>query len=200
MDETGITTVQAPSRVVARWGVKQVGAMTSGERATLVSLAYAVQALGNSILPFFVFPRKNFKAHFIQSEPLGSAGSANKSGWMQEEDYSHKLQLLDRGVFSPLKKMVSAASDDWIRMNPGKPMTIYDIPEIVRTALPTATTQRHIQAGFQCTGIWPYHPNIFQDSDFAPSQVTDHPWPIWGSPATGVLTCSPVPRVLTWSP
>ncbi|RXN36342.1 tigger transposable element-derived 6-like protein [Labeo rohita] len=37
VDETGVTTVQAPSRVVARRGVKQVGAMTSGERGTLVS-------------------------------------------------------------------------------------------------------------------------------------------------------------------
>ena len=51
MDETGVTTVQALSRVVARRGVKQVGAMTSGERGTLVSVAYAVQALGNSIPP-----------------------------------------------------------------------------------------------------------------------------------------------------
>ena len=82
MDETGVTTVQAPSRVVACRGIKQVGAMTSGERGTLVSVAYAVQALGNSLPPFFVFPRNNFKEHFVQSGPLGSAGSANKSGWI----------------------------------------------------------------------------------------------------------------------
>ena len=31
--------------------------MTSGERGTLVTLAIAVSAGGNSILPFFVFPR-----------------------------------------------------------------------------------------------------------------------------------------------
>ena len=91
MDETGVTTVQAPSRVVARRGLKQVGAMTSGERGTLVSVAYAVQALGNSIPPFFVFPRQNYKQHFVQSGPLGSAGSANKSGWMQEDDFLYFL-------------------------------------------------------------------------------------------------------------
>ena len=72
MDETGVTTVQAPSRVVARRGLKQVGAMTSGERGTLVSVAYAVQALGNSIPPFFVFPRQNYKQHYVQSGPLGT--------------------------------------------------------------------------------------------------------------------------------
>ncbi|RXN03369.1 tigger transposable element-derived 6-like protein [Labeo rohita] len=161
--------------------------MTSGERGTLVSFAYAVQALGNTIPPFFVFPRKNFKDHFIQSGPLGSAGSANASGWMQEEDFlsflvhfvkhtkvsperkvlllldnhsshisvrtvdfckgqgivlltfpphcSHKLQPLDRSVFGPFKKMVNSASDDWMKGNPGKTMSIYDIPGIVRSFL-----------------------------------------------------------------
>ena len=99
--------MQAPSRVVARRGVKQVGAMTSGERGTLVSVAYAVQALGNSIPPFFVFPRKNFKEHFVQSGPLGSAGSANKSGWMQEEDFLHFLGHFARHTkVSPEKKVL----------------------------------------------------------------------------------------------
>ena len=71
IDETGITTVQKPTNVVARRGSKQVGAMTFGERGTLVTIACAVQALGNSIPPFFVFPRKRYKDHFVQNGPLG---------------------------------------------------------------------------------------------------------------------------------
>ena len=55
MDETGITTVQIPNHVVARRGSKQVGAMTSGERRTLVTITCAVQALGNCIPPFLCF-------------------------------------------------------------------------------------------------------------------------------------------------
>lgn len=35
MDETGITTVQTPDKVIARRGVKQIRRMTSGERGTL---------------------------------------------------------------------------------------------------------------------------------------------------------------------
>ena len=54
--------------------------MTSGERGTLVTIACAVQALGNSIPPFFVFPRKRYKDHFVQNGPLGSAGSGDESG------------------------------------------------------------------------------------------------------------------------
>ena len=66
--------------------------MTSGERKTLVTIACAVQALGNCTPPFFVFPRKRYHDHFVQSAPLGSAGSGNASGWMQENDFLLFLQ------------------------------------------------------------------------------------------------------------
>lgn len=179
VDETGITTVQTPDRVIARRGVKQVGAMTSGERGVLVSVACAVNALGNVIPPAFVFPRKRYKDHFLNDGPPGSVGCGNGSGWMQEEDFliflnhfvkqtkvspdkkvlllldnhsshlsvkaityckengivllslpphcSHKLQPLDCSVYGPFKKLINTASDAWMRMNPAKPMTIYNI-------------------------------------------------------------------------
>ena len=37
---------------------------------------------------------------------------------------SHKLQLLERGVFGPLKKYNNAACSNWMISNPGKPITI----------------------------------------------------------------------------
>lgn len=54
-------------------------------------------------------------------------------------------------------------------------MTIYDIPSIVRDALPKSVTPANILAGFRCTGIVPYNRDIFTDLDFAPSAVTDRP-------------------------
>ena len=72
MDETGVTTVQKPDRLVARRGFKQVGSLTSGERGTLVTLACAVSATGNSIPPYFIFPRVHFRDHFINNGPPGS--------------------------------------------------------------------------------------------------------------------------------
>lgn len=47
VDESGITTVQKPDRIIARRGQKQVSAMTSAERGTLVTIALAGNALGN---------------------------------------------------------------------------------------------------------------------------------------------------------
>ncbi|XP_046972346.1 uncharacterized protein LOC124539067 [Vanessa cardui] len=87
VDETGITTVQKPDRVIARRGQKQASAMTSAERGTLVTIALAGNALGNHIPPMFIFPRKRFNDHFIRDGPIGSIGTANGSGWMQEEDF-----------------------------------------------------------------------------------------------------------------
>lgn len=88
---------------------------------------------------------------------------------------SHKLQPLDRTVYGPFKKAVNTACDGWMRTNPGKTMTISDIPSIVATALPRAMTLSNVQAGFRNSGICPYNRQIFSDLDFAPSYVTDRP-------------------------
>jgi len=57
LDETGVTTVQRPSKILAEKGTKQVGSVVSQERGSLITLSCAVNALGNSIPPYFVFPR-----------------------------------------------------------------------------------------------------------------------------------------------
>lgn len=61
--------------------------MTSAERGTLVTVAIAVNTIGNSIPPMFIFPRKRFHDHFIRDRPASSVGSANSSEWMQEDDF-----------------------------------------------------------------------------------------------------------------
>nr|XP_039252971.1 jerky protein homolog-like [Styela clava] len=85
MDETGLTTVQVPSKIIAETGIKQVGKITSAERGLLVTMIGAVNALGNSIPPCFIFLRVNFREHMLRGAPLGAAGFANKSGWINSE-------------------------------------------------------------------------------------------------------------------
>lgn len=84
---SGTTTVQVPDKITATKGQCQVGAVTSGERETLVTVAFAANAQGNFVPPYFVFPRKKFQDHFIRDGPVGCTGSANGSGWMQEADF-----------------------------------------------------------------------------------------------------------------
>jgi len=80
-------------------------------------------------------------------------------------------------VFGLFKKYLNSAGDSWIINNPGKTMTIYDIPTTVSQAYPLSMTPTNIQSGFRCTGIYPFNRNIFSDIDFAPSYVTDRAGP-----------------------
>ena len=98
MDETGVTTVSKPSKVVAGKGSKQVGAVASAERGALVTVACAVNAIGHSIPPMFIFPRVNYYDHFLRDGPIGSAGCGNKSGWMTEDEFLQFMKHFVRHV------------------------------------------------------------------------------------------------------
>ncbi|XP_050678651.1 jerky protein homolog-like [Leptidea sinapis] len=229
LDETGVQTVLNPKKILAEKGTKQVGAIVSTERGTLVTVELAVSALGNSIPPMFVFPRLKYKDLFIRDGPPECIGAGNKSGWMTSTEFlvfmdhfikhtkprpevpvlllldnhsshididviekakknsvillsfpphcTHRLQPLDVGVNGPFKTYCSKAQNNWLRTNPGKIMSIYEIPGIVKYAFPLAVTPINICNAFKKAGIWPYNSNVFTDEDYAPSFVTDRPMP-----------------------
>ncbi|XP_039966076.1 uncharacterized protein LOC120778353 [Bactrocera tryoni] len=86
MDETGCPTVPTrPVKTIARKGQKQVGSSTSAGKGTNVSLALAVSASGQSIPPFFLFPRVNMKEIFMTHASHGAVGVANGSGYMNSD-------------------------------------------------------------------------------------------------------------------
>ncbi|XP_043473391.1 uncharacterized protein LOC122505677 isoform X1 [Leptopilina heterotoma] len=226
MDETGLSTVHQPGRVVAQRGAKQVSKMTSGERGTSITIAVAVSATGNKTPPFFIFPRVRNKPEFLRNAPNGSRSAANGSGWMTKSTFldflnhfqktahsspqnptlllfdnheshisseamqfcidngihvvsfpphcTHKMQPLDRSVFGPFKKAITVACDDWMRRYVTN-ITIHNLAEIIKEPFIRAFTHSNIEEGFRCTGIYPPNSNIFFDSDFAPSSVTDRP-------------------------
>ena len=88
-DETGCSTVQrvTGNKVVALKKMKQVGKITSGERGTLVTALCTINAAGNSIPPFMIFPRVHFKERMLNGAPPGTAGAAHQSGWMTAENF-----------------------------------------------------------------------------------------------------------------
>lgn len=92
IDETGLTTVHKPDRVVSRRGRKQVGQITSSERGTIVSMALAVNAAGMKAPPYLVFPRARFQPHFLNGGPAGCWRGANPSGFMNSENFLEFIQ------------------------------------------------------------------------------------------------------------
>ena len=90
---------------------------------------------------------------------------------------SHKLQPLDVAVYNPFKKYYANGIDAWHRNHHGQTMNIYDISAVVNSACIKAFTPSNITSGFFACGIVPYDKNIFSDSDYSSSYVSDRPEP-----------------------
>ena len=172
-----------------------------------------------------IFPRVNYREHFVRGAPVGTIRKATRSRWINESAFldfldhvgdltcssrenkilvlldnhethislsvidkacekgivlltippktSHKLQPLDKTVFDSFKSSYNRAMDNWLRCNPGKKVTIYEIPALINEAQQTSLVPRNILSGFSYTGNWPYNPELFTSADFAPSFVTD---------------------------
>ncbi|KAK4012177.1 hypothetical protein OUZ56_021276 [Daphnia magna] len=110
MDETGVTTVMPPEKIVGRRGQKQIGAIVSAERGTLVTVVCAISALGNTIPPFFVFPRVNFKRLcYLNSRPtlklMSSRKASQQSGTKKKSRKKNHFAQNAEGVIPPLKKI-----------------------------------------------------------------------------------------------
>ncbi|XP_065574916.1 tigger transposable element-derived protein 1-like [Artemia franciscana] len=107
LDETGVTTVQKTPKVVAEKGSKQVGRITSAERGTLVTVVGCINAAGQSIAPFFVFPRVNWLQNFLNGTPPGSTGKCQPSGWMTAEIFPDMIRhLISQTSCSPTNRLL----------------------------------------------------------------------------------------------
>ncbi|KAF2906019.1 hypothetical protein ILUMI_00158, partial [Ignelater luminosus] len=87
VNETGLTTVQKPSKIIATKETKQVRAIISAERGQLVTLALAVSASGNSTPRFPIFPRKNLKNVILTKALPGCVGVVHSSRWMTSKNF-----------------------------------------------------------------------------------------------------------------
>lgn len=95
MDESGLSTVHNPPKVIAPKGTKQVGGVTSSERGVNVTMISCISATGNSIPPFLIFPRVNFKNHMVNGAPPGTYGTCNPSGWSTSDIF---VKFLDHFI------------------------------------------------------------------------------------------------------
>lgn len=227
LDETGISTVQKPRRILAEKGVKQIGRITSGERGETVTMCACVSATGAALPPAFIYPRVHYKPYMLSGAPEGSLGLANSSGWMNRGLFvkvlqhfmecmnvskenphllfmdnhsshisidvidlacdsglcivtfsphcSHKLQPLDVCIYGPFKRYYASYCDSWLTTHPGNAISIYDVTKMAGQAFIRSFSLENITAAFRTTGISPFNPDIFPESDFIASQVTDIP-------------------------
>ena len=85
MDETGITEVHKPGKVIASKGARQVGKITSAERESTVTLVCAMSAVGTYLPPMYIFYRKRMVEVLMNGAPPQSVGYVSDSGWTDSE-------------------------------------------------------------------------------------------------------------------
>ncbi|KAF2887101.1 hypothetical protein ILUMI_19072 [Ignelater luminosus] len=105
-------TVLKPNKIAAAKDKRNVGAMTSGERGTNVTMVTAVSAFGNTVPPMFVFPRKNFKSHFVNGSPSDCIGAGNASGWVTDAEFFQFIQHFIKHVKPPNEHRVLLVLDN----------------------------------------------------------------------------------------
>ena len=229
IDESGITTVQTPGKIIARRGAKQVGRVVSAEKGCTTTVVCGMSAAGVYVPPMFLYKRKNMNNLLMKHCPAGAVGVPSPSGWMDSslfltylkhfiacvkpsrsnpvlvildghqshksinavelarENYitlvtipphtSHRLQPLDLTFFGPLKAAYNREVDKWMTRYPGRRVTDYDLCELFTPAYQRVASIEKAVNGFRCSGIFPLNPDVFDDADFAPANVTELPNP-----------------------
>ncbi|KAJ8982004.1 hypothetical protein NQ317_004091 [Molorchus minor] len=86
---------------------------------------------------------------------------------------THRLQPLDVGFLKPLSTYYSDAAKQWLRTNPGRIITQFQIAELVNKAFERSATIPIAHNAFRATGIWPPNPDIFTDADFLAADTTE---------------------------
>ncbi|XP_026319551.1 uncharacterized protein LOC113230034 [Hyposmocoma kahamanoa] len=87
---------------------------------------------------------------------------------------THRLQPLDVSFMGPLSTFYTQEVMIWLRNNPGRIVTQYQLGKLFGIAYAKAATLQNALSGFSKTGIYPLNPNIFSDHDFVSASTTDN--------------------------
>lgn len=86
---------------------------------------------------------------------------------------THRLQPLDVSFMAPLSVYYGQEQKNWLRNNPGRVVTQYQISKLFGASYEKAATLQIATSGFRKTGIYPTDPNIFGEADFAAAETTE---------------------------
>ncbi|GBP19533.1 Pogo transposable element with KRAB domain [Eumeta japonica] len=91
-DETGISTVQVPGKILSPKGMKRVGSITSWERRKNITLLCGMSAVGGFVPPMFIFLRKGMTLQLEKDIPAGTIYKCSDNGWINEHLFFEWLQ------------------------------------------------------------------------------------------------------------
>ena len=117
------------------------------------------------------------KSHTHNIEALELASKSGVIMLSLPPHTSHRMQPLDLTFFKPLKTYYYQQIEQWLRANPGRAVSVFQICRLFSLAYGKAANVSCAVNGFRKAGIYPVNMLVFDDSDFAAADVTDQPYP-----------------------
>lgn len=77
-----------------------------------------------------------------------------------------RMQPLDKAFMSPFKTYYTEEIERWLKHNPGRKVTIYQIGELFGRAFLKAASYQTAVNGFRATGLFPVNRDYFTEADF----------------------------------
>jgi hypothetical protein len=75
-------------RVVLVKGKRQIAAVSSVERGSLVTVVTCMSAAGHFAPPLLVYSKANMKAELLDGAPPGTTATCHKLSWIQTESFT----------------------------------------------------------------------------------------------------------------
>lgn len=98
-DETGVTVVHKPSKVIAELGRHHVYSVSSAERGKTHTVLSCVSASGQVLPPFMVYPRKRpVPESMKEGAAPNTAFKTSANGWINAELYLEWFQFFIRNI------------------------------------------------------------------------------------------------------
>ena len=88
VDETGISIVQKPGKVVTQLGRKHVWSITSAEKGKTHTVVSCVSATAYAVPPMMIYPRKRMTEKLQHDAVSGTLFECSENGWINQPLYT----------------------------------------------------------------------------------------------------------------
>ena len=140
MDESGLTVVHKPRKVLAHRGQKQIGKVTSGEKGETMTVICAVTASGTYVPPMLIY--KRMSDLLMKGSPPGSIGHCSANGWIDSALFVKWLNHFIACVKPTLDKKVLLVMDGHGSHKTLEAIDVARSHGVVMICLPPHTTHR----------------------------------------------------------
>ena len=113
-------------------------------------------------------------SHVTHTKNLAATDMAREAGHsLSSTTHDSSIPVFGWGFFGPFGKYYDDALRMWMREHVDRPVTTWQVAEILNVAYRKATSVQNADSGFGKACLWSLNIYVFQDSDFAAATVTN---------------------------